>query len=63
MKMPFKCPVCGGNGILSHGFYDVPIGQEFMSTDCSPITCRTCNGVGIIWSDEEENNEETQFIP
>lgn len=43
-----KCPVCDGRGIVQCGFYFVPVGQTFTSSNAAPETCRTCNGKGII---------------
>ena len=62
MKTPFRCPVCGGSKILPRGFYDVPAGQEFVSTNYANETCRTCDQNGLVWSedDEIETNNENQ---
>lgn len=47
-KAPFQCPVCGGNGLVSNGFYN-QAGFYGVTTDAAPETCRTCNGRGMIW--------------
>jgi len=47
-RIPFKCPVCNGSGIVPPGFYISTSG--FSTTNYSSDTCRACNGMGIIWS-------------
>ena len=46
-KKPYCCPVCGGKGLLPHGFY-IP-SKAFSSCSTEPETCRTCGGTGVIW--------------
>lgn len=46
---PFRCPVCEGHRIVSHGFYLYPAGQPFGSTSTLPESCRSCNGTGTVW--------------
>jgi|LSQX01.3.fsa_nt_gb DnaJ-class molecular chaperone len=55
MRRPFKCPVCGGRGIVPNGFYDI-FPQSI--TSIIPETCKTCHGSGIIWG---ENITEVDF--
>lgn len=43
-----RCPTCGGNGILPHGFYWVPLGQPFEGVSTALETCRTCKGSGLV---------------
>ena len=45
---PFRCPVCGGNGIVSAGFYNTTTGSVTISAT-NPETCRSCFGTGIVW--------------
>jgi len=45
---PFKCPVCGGNGLVPAGFYNTVTGYS-TTTSTAPLTCRSCNGTGIVW--------------
>ncbi len=52
MKTPFKCPICEGHRILPAGFYTVPAGQEFTSTDCSHVQCVSCSGTGILYVEQ-----------
>ena len=47
MGEPYTCPVCGGNGLVSNGFYNQTSGS-WSTTSCEPETCRTCSGGGII---------------
>lgn len=42
-----RCPVCGGNGMVPHGFYK-HIGPH-SSTNAAPETCKGCQGTGIVW--------------
>ena len=45
--MPYKCPVCGGTGLVLNGFYSSTTGQ-WSSSSTVPETCRSCNGKGYI---------------
>jgi len=47
-KIPYCCPVCGGNGLVPHGFYN-QTGGQWITSSFSPETCRSCNGTGIVW--------------
>jgi rubrerythrin len=47
-KIPYRCPVCWGNGIVPNGFYLSTSGQNLVS-DAAPEKCRSCNGTGIVW--------------
>ena len=49
MRRPFKCPVCGGRGIVPNGFYDI-FPQSI--TSITSETCKTCHGTGIIWGED-----------
>ncbi len=51
--IPFKCPVCGGNGNVPNGFYNQTSGQ-WSTTDAAAAKCRSCNGSGIVWGAAEE---------
>ncbi len=44
-ETPHRCPVCEGRGTVRGDFYAFqPLGYLIQ-----PITCRTCQGEGIIW--------------
>lgn len=50
-KVPYKCPVCDGTGLVSRppgvpGDVDV-----WTTTDTGPYGCRVCEGKGIVWSE------------
>jgi len=45
MAVPYRCPICGGAGVVPAGFYSMGI----VSTLFVPETCRSCNGTGIVW--------------
>lgn len=47
-KQPFRCPVCGGNGLVPDGFYNITTGQWTAPTYVLSINCRSCNGTGIV---------------
>ncbi|MDA3806306.1 MAG: hypothetical protein PF440_00190 [Thiomicrorhabdus sp.] len=43
-----RCPICGGNGLVSRGFYNQTSG-EWSTTDITPDVCRSCSGTGVVW--------------
>ena len=45
---PHRCPVCNGKGIVPNGFYDTTK-NVWTSSSIEPITCRSCNGTGVLW--------------
>jgi|GEM_PF-2019095 hypothetical protein len=48
VAQPSRCPVCGGVGLVSAGFYEGwPIGSISVDTPKEP--CRSCDGEGIVW--------------
>ena len=51
MKIPFKCPICNGVGLVAGGFYNSVSGTSI--SDVTTEQCRQCNGTGIIWSEDE----------
>jgi len=51
--MPFVCPVCRGNGLVPNGFYD-QVGGQWSTTSITPEICRSCDGTGIVWNEENE---------
>jgi len=46
--IPVKCPICGGKGLVPHGFYDIEGKKSRSEKNTSPETCRTCGGRGIV---------------
>ena len=44
-KVPHKCPVCGGTGIVPSSFYTYGINTTFSNTT---ELCRSCTGTGVI---------------
>jgi len=48
MSNPSRCPVCGGNGLVPEGFYN-QVGGVWNSSGTTTETCRSCDGVGIVW--------------
>jgi len=53
-KVPYRCPVCGGNGIVAAGFYTQTSGC-WTSTGGFEM-CRSCNGTGIVYGEETNTN-------
>ena len=51
IKIPYKCPVCNGNGLVPNGFYMQTTG-EWASTSVSPEPCRSCGGNGIVYGSQ-----------
>lgn len=41
------CPVCGGNGIVSNGFYN-HTGNTWVTSTTTPEQCRSCGGKGYV---------------
>ncbi|MBQ7275894.1 MAG: hypothetical protein IJS58_01465 [Bacilli bacterium] len=41
------CPVCGGNGIVSNGFYN-HTGNTWVTSTTVPEQCRSCHGKGYV---------------
>lgn len=62
-KKPFTCPVCTGTGALPFNFYGETGYYNFGEGTSGTIswttstgaktTCRSCNGKGLVWRDEE----------
>ena len=46
-KQPYKCPVCGGSGLVPNGYYNQTSGV-WSTTSTTPETCKSCNGTGIV---------------
>jgi len=60
MKIPFKCPVCGGTGLVPHGFYNQTSGN-WSTTDITPERCRSCE-FGIVWGSIEDEKLDIKII-
>jgi hypothetical protein len=50
----YKCPVCGGKGIVPGRFYDGTgyideYGSKTWTGGYNTEACRACGGTGIIW--------------
>jgi hypothetical protein len=52
---PFKCPVCGGTGSVPWHFYNGEFGMWGTGNISSNVSCRSCEGKGIVWRTENEN--------
>ena len=49
-KVPHRCPICEGHGIVPGGFYErTPDAQAWTATNATEA-CRACGGQGIIYA-------------
>ena len=53
MKYWQRCPICGGCGLVSGGFFDSPgnigeYGNRCWFSASAAETCRVCDGSGLI---------------
>ena len=46
VSIPHKCPVCEGRGTVAHNFYS----QSELSSNTAREQCKSCHGIGIIYS-------------
>ena len=53
------CPICGGRGFVSRGFYSTTTGQWSSSSAGAMETCRTCHGTGV-WVPVADDLTRTQ---
>lgn len=55
-----KCPVCGGSGFVDNPFYISTnnIGNK-SSNSTAFVTCRTCQGTGIVFDETKYNPHVT----
>lgn len=60
MSMPYKCPICEGRGLVPNRFYSAIGVDHYVSTNVNPEKCKSCNGTGIVWSNNsiKQSNEE-----
>lgn len=49
-KVPNRCPICNGTGLVSRPPGIAGDVEEWTSTGTGPYTCNACGGTGIIWS-------------
>lgn len=59
MKIPFVCPVCQGRKTVPAGFYN---GLEGISTSITPEPCQSCNAMGIVWSEDDDQSITTGYL-
>jgi rRNA maturation protein Nop10 len=45
--MIYRCPVCGGRGLVPAGFYNIGVFGGG-STTATSETCRACGGSGLV---------------
>jgi len=57
MKIPFKCPVCDGQGTVSKPPHIAGDQQTWIASLTGPYQCHACNGTGIAWREEEEASD------
>ena len=44
-----RCPVCEGRGQMPQGFYQ-SYGSQWTTSSLGAVPCRSCNGLGFVWS-------------
>ena len=49
-KLPHRCPICYGKGIVPMGFYNLGHNSYNTTTASASETCRSCSGQGVIWN-------------
>ena len=50
MARPYRCPVCGGVGMMPQSFYNPsPFGPPSTTGGEMRVPCRACGGRGIVW--------------
>jgi DnaJ-class molecular chaperone len=47
-KKPYLCPVCGGRGFVSVGFYQSVMSPCYWTSSIGTEPCRSCGGTGVI---------------
>lgn len=45
-RPPVLCPVCKGKTRVKNDFYPVGVGESALAAEY--VTCRTCNGKGVV---------------
>lgn len=65
MKLWQKCPICGGCGQVSGGFFDSPgstdeYGNHTWVSASAVEMCKVCQGQGIIQTPEQDNGLEVE---
>ncbi len=53
MKIPFKCPVCDGQGLVNKPPYIAGDQPTWTDSSNSPYTCKACGGGGVLWADDK----------
>lgn len=46
----YLCPVCHGKGIVAQDFYN--LNPAPTSAGSIPVTCRSCNGKGVVFDSD-----------
>ena len=58
--IPYKCPVCDGQGTVNKPSWVAGDQHEYTAAGCGPYPCRACGGTGIIWAaNDVEVTKET----
>ena len=48
-RVPYRCPICEGHGLVPGGFYSAVPGGQMISCNATE-QCRACGGTGIIYA-------------
>jgi len=60
--MIYRCPVCGGRGLVPAGFYNIGVFGGG-STTATSETCRACGGSGLVADCWPSSSEWKRWIP
>ncbi len=58
MKIPHKCPVCDGQGIVIKPPWVAGDQDTWMASSTVTHTCHKCDGEKVIWSEEVTDQEQ-----
>ena len=56
MKIPVKCPVCDGTGLVSKPPHVAGDQREWADSSAGPYPCRACLGTGVLWTDARDDS-------
>ena len=60
MKIPHKCPVCNGHQTVSKPPWVAGDQETWSDTSTAPYECKTCHGMGVLWEETIETEEQSQ---
>ncbi len=63
MRIPHKCPVCDGQGIVSKPPWVAGDQDTWIDSTTGPHTCPKCTGEKVIWDEEVTDQEQEEPEP